>query len=359
VPNVRFTDLAIRSLPEGLYFDEATPAFGIRVGKTRRTWLVTKGARESRTKVRIGHYPALSLADARRKAMVALGSPLQSLKAPTFLEAREEFLDMHGPTLKPRSLYQLQRTLRRHFKWTKTLDKITHTDISATIESIKAPSEAAHAFKDIRTFFNWCVPRHIPHSPCAGLKPPSKYKPRERVLSDAELKKIWSAATEYPFGPIVRLLILTGQRKTEVGTLRFEQINGQDQTINLPDTKNGRAHTFPIGPMTQSLIGNLPRDGDFLFMGRVKGQPYNGWGKHKTEFEKVCGVKGWTLHDLRRTFATNLAALGTPIHVTEKLLNHVSGTMSGIVSVYQQHNYEKECRVAIGLWEQHLTRILG
>jgi hypothetical protein len=97
VPNLHFTDLAIRSLPEGLYFDEATPAFGIRVGKTRRTWLVTKGARESRTKVRIGHYPALSLAEARRKALVALGSPLQSLKAPIFLEAREQFLDLHGP----------------------------------------------------------------------------------------------------------------------------------------------------------------------------------------------------------------------------------------------------------------------
>jgi len=80
VPNIRFTDLAIRSLSEGLYFDEATPAFGIRVGKTRRTWLVIKGARASRSKVRIGHYPALSLAEARRKALVALGSPLESPK---------------------------------------------------------------------------------------------------------------------------------------------------------------------------------------------------------------------------------------------------------------------------------------
>jgi integrase len=188
------------------------------------------------------------------------------------------------------------------------------------------------------------------------LKSPSKYKPRERVLSDAELKKVWDAATEYPFGPIVRLLILTGQRKTEIGTLRFEQINGQDQTITLPDTKSGRAHTFPIGPMAQALISDLPRDGDFLFMGRVKGQPYNGWGKHKTDFEKLCDVKAWTLHDLRRTFATNLAALGTPIHVTEKLLNHVSGTMSGIVSVYQRHNYEKECRKAVNQWENELMK---
>jgi len=93
-------------------------------------------------------------------------------------------------------------------------------------------------------------------------------------------------------------------------------------------------------------------------MGRVKGQPYNGWGKDKTEFEKLCGIKGWTLHDLCRTFATNLAALGTPIHVTEKLLNHVSGTMSGIVSVYQRHNYEKECREVVTQWEHRLSGII-
>jgi integrase len=190
------------------------------------------------------------------------------------------------------------------------------------------------------------------------LKPPSKYKPRERVLSGEELKKVWDAATEYPFGSIVRLLILTGQRKTEIGTLQFEQINGQDETITLPDTKNGRAHTFPIGPMARALIKEVPRDGNFLFMGRVKGQPYNGWGKDKTELEKLCGVKGWTLHDLRRTFATNLAALGTPIYVTEKLLNHVSGTMSGIVSVYQRHNYEKECRETVNQWEKRLTGLV-
>jgi integrase len=358
VPNVGFTDLVIRSLSEGLYFDENTPGFGIRVGKSRKTWLVTKGARDSRTKVRIGHYPGLSLSEARRKALVALGSPLQSIKAPTFPQARDEFLDVHGAHLKPRSLYQLRGTLRRHFKWTKTLDKISHSDISGIIEDIKAPSEAAHAFKDIRTFFNWCVPRYLPHSPCGGLKSPSKYKPRERVLTDEELKKVWNTATEYPLGSIVRLLILTGQRKSEIGSLRFEQINGQEQTITLPETKNGRSHTFPIGPLAQALIKEVPRDGNFLFMGRVKGQPYNGWGKDKTEFEKLCGIKGWTLHDLCRTFATNLAALGTPIHVTEKLLNHVSGTMSGIVSVYQRHNYEKECREVVTQWEHRLSGII-
>jgi integrase len=191
------------------------------------------------------------------------------------------------------------------------------------------------------------------------LKAPSKYKPRERVLADAELKKVWNAATEYPFELIVRILILTTRRKSEMGTLWFEQINGQEQTITLPEIKNGGAHTFPIGPMAQALIKELPRVGDFLFMGRVKGQPYNGWGKDKTEFEERFGVKDWTLHDLRRTFATNLAALGAPIHVTEKLLNNVSGTMSGIASVYQRHNYKKECREAITQWERRLTGFLN
>jgi integrase len=359
VPKVRFTDFTIRSLREGIFFDEALPAFGLRVGKTRKTWIVARGARASRVMIGIGHYPALPLAEARKKAMVALGTPLQILKAPTFIEARDEFLDMHGQHLKSRSRRELERTLRRHFSWTKTLDKITHVDINAIIGNIDAPSEAAHAFKDIRTFFNWCVPRYLSYSPCTGLKPPSRYRPRERVLSDVELKRVWNAATDYPFGAIVRLLILTGQRKSEIGTLRFEQINGQDKTITLPETKNGRAHTFPVGSMARALIGALPRDGDFMFMGRVKGQPYNGWGKHKLDLDHRSGVNNWTLHDLRRTFATNLAALGTPIHVTEKLLNHVSGTTSGIVSAYQRHAYEKECRAAIEAWETRLAKLLA
>jgi hypothetical protein len=113
---IHFTDLSIRSLREGVYFDDRTPSFGIRVGKNRRTWLVLKG--DNRTKVRLGHYPALGLADARRKALIALGSPFEPADAPTFPEARQEFLAQDR--WKESSRYEIARNLNRYFLWTKT-----------------------------------------------------------------------------------------------------------------------------------------------------------------------------------------------------------------------------------------------
>jgi hypothetical protein len=187
VPKIRFTDLSIRSLKEGLYFDERTPSFGIRVGRNRKTRIIVK--EPNRTKVRLGHYPDLSLADARKKALVALGSPLEPTSALAFPEARQQYLSQGK--WKPKTRYETTRTLRKHFHWTKPIDKITPRDVLEIIDAIEAPSEATHAFRDLRGFFNWCVPRYIKGSPCAGLKPPANYVPRERVLTNDELRKVW------------------------------------------------------------------------------------------------------------------------------------------------------------------------
>ena len=151
MPIVTLTDLGIRALGPGLYFDAKTPSFGIRVGKNRKTWIVLKG--ENRTKVRIGHYPALSLQDARRKALVTLGSPFQPPDAAGFTSVREELLEKHGVAPRPRSLYQIKRTLNLYFNWQKPIDKITHNDVVSVLGGIKMPSERAHAMKDIKTFF--------------------------------------------------------------------------------------------------------------------------------------------------------------------------------------------------------------
>jgi hypothetical protein len=217
VPKIHFTDLTVRSLKAGIYFDDSTPSFGIRVGKTRRTWLILKGA--NRTKVRLGFYPDVSLADARRKALVALGSPHHPVAAPAFPAALDEFLAQER--WKPRTKYEISRSLHRHFAWTKPVDKITHRDILAVIDGIKAKSEAAHALKDIRTFFNWCVPRYLPHSPCNGLRVLSSYTPRSRLLTDDEIKQIWRAAEAMRgYGKEVQLLIATGQRANQIISLK-------------------------------------------------------------------------------------------------------------------------------------------
>ena len=353
---MHFTDISIRSLKAGTYFDNKTPSFGIRVGKNRKTWIVLKGP--NRTKVRLGHYPALSLADARRKAFVALGSPLLPVSAPSFQEALEQFLSQDR--WRPRAKYEISRTLRRHFHWEKTLDKITHNDVATIIENIEAKSEASHALKDIRTFFNWCIPKYLPHSPCNGLKAPARDRPRVRVLTDDELQRVWQAADSYPFGIIVRLLILTGQRKGEIAALHWEWVDENKRTITFPAsiTKNGREHCIPFGQMTYELLDGIANISVLTFPGRKTDQLYNGWGKHKAQLDDRSGVSNWTLHDLRRTFATNLAALDVPPHVTEKLLNHASGTISGVAAIYNRFQYADEMRAAIEAWETRLGSLL-
>jgi integrase len=357
MPTIRFTDIGLRALPEGLYFDERTPAFGIRIGKSRKTWIVLK--EPNRTKLRIGHYPDMSLADARKRALVAIGTPMEvRVKAPSFPEARQLYLDQGN--WRPRSRYLLTHNLARHFPWQTSIDKITHRDVADAIAAVSGRSQAAHAFKDIRSFFNWCVPRHLKASPCAGLRPPAQNAPRARVLSDVELRVVWNAAAAYgyPFGAIVRLLILTGQRRGEIAALRSEWVKNDVVVFPAEITKNAREHVLPLGEVAIATILQIERKG-LLFQARGSDLPFSGFGASKKVLDAKCKIEPWTLHDLRRTFATNLAALGTPIHVTEKILNHVSGTTGGIVGIYQRHSYMEEMRKAVQQWEKRLAEIVA
>lgn len=346
---ISLTDRAVQTLKAGTYFDTKTPAFGIRIGKHRRTWIITKG--RERSVLTLGHYPALTLAEARKRALIALGSPYDPKTVPMYPEALAAFLEL--PRWKPNTKKVLVSSLK-HFTWSRPLDKITHEDVAIAVEAITAPSARAHALQDIRTFFNWCIPRYLSSSPAAGIKKPPQPS-RSRVLTDDELRRVWISAKEigYPFGTIVQMLILTGQRKSEIGTLRWEQI--QDDRITLPDTKNGRAHTFPIGSSLRKLIDSLPHTLSspraFCFPGRDTQSPFNGYGYGLRKLLELSGTSDWTLHDLRRTFATGLASLGVPIHVTEKLLNHIKGSLSGVAGVYNRFAYWDAQVEALKLWE--------
>ena len=352
------TDLTIRTLPKGLHLDTRLASFGIRVGKNRKTWIVIRG--KNRTKVSLGHYPAISLADARKRALAALAATdTDQIASLTFPVALKEFEEKHTAHLRPRSAYQLKRNLTRHFAWTKSVDQITHHEVAEALDAIKAPSQRAHALKDIRTFFNWCIPRYLKSSPCIGIKK-SPQKSRDRVLSDDELAKIWNRAKEigHPYGTIVELLILTGQRAGEIAALRWEWIGQDTLTIPAEITKNSRATTIPTGNLARQIIADVPRLGSLLFPARGHtDKPFIGFGASKLALDK-CGVKGFTHHDIRRTFATNMAKLGVRVEVTEKLLNHVSGSLAGIVGVYQRHDFKDEMREAIEKWEAYLLTLL-
>jgi integrase len=206
--------------------------------------------------------------------------------------------------------------------------------------------------------------RLIPHSPLEGLEAPVRLKSRDRVLSDDELTALLAQSqVAGSFGAFVRLLILTGQRKGEIVSLRGEMIDTKRGTISLPMTKNGRPHTFPFGDAVLAVVATLPAEGN-LFPGRQASEDlnepsvFNGFSKAMDQFRNDCGIAHWTLHDLRRTFATGLQRLGVRLEVIEALLNHVSGTRAGIVGVYQRHSYTQEMREAIVLWEKHIDFLI-
>ena len=185
--------------------------------------------------------------------------------------------------------------------------------------------------------------------------------PRDRVLTDDELAKVWHAAegSGWPFGRIIQLCILLGQRRSETAAIQRSWIDTKQMMITFPREvmKGNRPHIIPYGKMTAARSETIPEMGDYLFPGRGNEGPFNGWSKSTDALRgKLDGVAHFTPHDLRRTFASNLQKLGIRLEVTEALLGHVSGSTGGIVGVYQRHEYGPEKGHAIQKWEKASCR---
>jgi len=275
--------------------------------------------------------------------------------------------------MKPKTQYQIKRVIDKYFAKPlkhKRLDEVTHHDITKVTDELakRVPGEAFHVFKYIRIFLRWCVPRYIKHSPMEGLKSPTKYIPRKRVLAKAEIVAVWNAAEEvgYPFGTAIQLSLLWGTRWGEMISCRRAFIDTEERTITLPETKNGTQHCLPYGNLTADILEVIPRfnSTDLLFPGRDMVSPWNGSGKAKWELKDICPVAPWQLLDLRRTFATKLAELKVPPHIVERLLNHKLGTLqsagviTAVADVYNRALYMDEMREAIAKWEDYLSALL-
>jgi integrase len=366
-PNVNFTDMTVQTLEEGLYFDARLPSFGLRVGKTKRTWLVIKGA--NRTKVRLGHYPRLKLAEARQQAHIVLGTPYapkQEKALPSFSAALEQFLEENYRHRRPRSRKEVRRVIARHFSPVfKKLSDATDTAIGEVLGKLdRTPSEKLHAFRALRTFLRWCMRpphRYLERNPLdEGYRAPGKDKKSKRILSDEELKKIWHAC-EGSFGDLIKLLILWGTRNGE--TARIEKAWVENGVLVIPGsvTKNGRAHAVPLLPMAKAILerkSNTPR---FYFPGHSEGTHFQdgSWGKLKLELNKASGVTKWQCRDIRRTVRSNLAKLGVSREIAEEILNHVTGANKNeLDEIYDQYEYLKEKRQALAKWEKRVAAII-
>jgi integrase len=365
----RLTDKSIKAAGEGIIWDDLTRGLGIRVGKTKKTFvvLVDSGRRKS-----IGHYPTLSLADARKIAKEMLAEKMLGKVRPkhvAFDDAKADFLTECALKNRASTVSDYTKILRKHYPFgRKGVGDITPRDILGQLAVLNdKPTRKRYAFAVGRVFFNWCIKQHIiDRSPLENLATPTIPSPRQRVLTTEELAAVYHTAMRLttPFHCIVALLLLTGQRRGEISHLEWAWV-GEDSILLPSDiTKNKRPHAVPFGEVTRQVFDEIPRyEGcPYTFPAARKRSEdttvFNGWGKPKAKFDTESKVSFWKLHDLRRTYSSFMASMGVDQVVVEKNLNHVSGgTQSPISQVYNRYDYWEQRVNAVLLWEDYLNNL--
>ncbi len=364
-------------------FDQGFPGLALRLSYGgRKAWTYHYRFGRKLKRLTLGTYPALSLADAReawRKARLAVAAgrdPATDRKRETgatdFTNVLNEWLRRDQGA--NRSKDAVKRLIDKDAMpaWSgRAVSTIIRRDILDVIDSVVdrgSPITARRLHAHLHRLFKWCVGRGILESnPMADMPKPGQETKRERVLTDAELKAVWLAATAigWPFGRAVQLLILTGARRQEIGGLRWSEID--DGVIKLAGdrTKNGEPHTIPLSKPAVAIIEELPKvassaertEADLVFTTNGK-TAISGWSKAKREIDNSANLQNWTLHDIRRTVATGLQKLGISLQVIEAVLGHTAGSRSGIVGVYQRHSFDKEKAGALETWGAHVMALV-
>jgi integrase len=378
---------------EAVYFDEGKPkdrvqGLGLRIrGAGSRRWVFLYRYNGALKKLGLGDGGALSLEAARKKARahrVTLDNgddpanekiEKRAASKLTFAAVADDFLVAKRPGMKPRTFEEYDRTLKETLEPLHKLPlaSVTRPVVASTLRDIAKKREkkdgggkvgggfaSNRARATLSSFFSWAVGEGLAEeNPVVGTNRAVKEAARDRVLTDAELVKIWRAA-DGSYGRIVKLLMLTGQRRDEIGSLHWSEIehikDPAKAQIALPKerTKNSRPHDVPLSELAVAELKTQPViAGRDLVFGTGEGG-FSGWSKAKAELDEECRVKAWRLHDLRRTAATRMADLGVQPHVVEAVLNHVSGHRAGVAGIYNRSVYTKEKREALALWASHL-----
>src|SRR5262245_33905878 len=351
-----------------------------------KSWCVRFRHHGQTRKLTIGGYPQIDLKTARALAGKALRRNAEghdparekilarAAKADSIDRIVEDFLERHvRRSNRPRTAQETERLLRQHVlpRWHgRLVHEITRRDVLDILDRVVdggAPIAANRVLAAARKFFNWCVARDIlAASPCAGVKPPTAERARDRVLSDDELRLVWQAADKLgrTFGPLVKLLALTGQRRDEVARMRWEEIDIENQLWTLPAerTKNNQPHQVPLSDAALAVLERMPRikESPFVFTTNGGASPASGYSKNTRRLDALlpAPMPPWRLHDLRRTCASGMARLGINLPVIEKVLNHSSGSFAGIVGVYQKHSFADEKRAALEAWGNFVAALV-
>jgi integrase len=277
------------------------------------------------------------------------------------------FIERHAK--KRRTWRQIEDMLRRLVLPTwrgRRVQEIRRRHVIELVEQIavdRGGYMANRTLSVVRRFFGWLVSRDIIEvSPATGIDRPGQEVSRERILDPDELRRLWVAASdpaEGPFGVFFKLLALTGQRRSEVSGMRWDEIDDEQRVWRLPPTrtKNGKAHTLPLVPAVWDIIQAQPRFADSDFVLTIDGkQPIVGYARAKRRLSAKAGLKaaGWRFHDLRRTTASGLQRLGVRTEVIERCLNHRSGVYRGPSGVYQRDPLIDEVRAGLQKWADYV-----
>lgn len=365
------------SLMPGLYF--------VVQPSGAKSWAVRYRSGGRSRKHTVGAYPAIDLKSARNIASKALRAVAEGrdpaiekakqrhAQADTVAALAKQFVERHCEREnRPRTAVETKRLLDLHVlpRWRhRVVREITKRDVIELLDRVMdngKPIAANRTLAAIRKMLNWAVSRDIlAASPCAGVKPPTAERSRDRALTDAELRNVWQGAGKLggPFGALVKLLILTGQRRDEVARMQWSEIDLGDRLWALPPerVKNNKSHEVPLSESAIAVLTALPRIGDRFVLTTTGEAPASGYSKGKRRLDALLppDMPAWRLHDFRRTFASGLAKLGINLPVIEKVLNHSSGSFAGIVGVYQKHSFADEKRRAIDAWAAFVADLVS
>jgi integrase len=377
------------TLPVGktdmIVFDGEVRGFGFRLragagGKVLKSWVCQYKRGGGTRRMLLGSAAVLGAEAARLQAKKVLGRVAlgedpagdrrdrRDKDRNTMRALVDEYLAAKRKDVRPKTFTEIERYLTGgYFKplHGMAIDQITRHDVARRVVTVQRESGNATARESrgaLSTFFVWCLRMGLCDSnPVNDSVKPADIKPRERVLSDAELSAIWRAAGDDEYGKIVRLLILTGCRRAEVGDMAWTEIDLDRGTWTIPAarSKNGRAHTLPVMPMMGEIVASVPRmvTRNQLFGARSHG--FTNWTLPKPVLDKRSGVtEPWTIHDIRRTVATRMNDIGIAPHIVEQILNHQSGSRRGVAGVYNRSSYEREVKAALAAWHGHLRALV-
>jgi integrase len=411
VPTKKLTDLFVERAPAPVggrmeYFDASFPGLALRVTENgRKSWSLFYRFNGRLRRFTIGRYPAIKPGQARREATNALERVRQGIdpadekrarrnkpspEAETFEAIVQDYLERHVKRNSATVTHQeAKRDLEYNVlpKWrNRPLASISRRDAIDLIDGLVERGvviQANRTLARLRALFNWAIEKdRISASPVDHIKPPTKERARDRALSDDEIRWFWQACDEigWPFGAVFKLLLLTAQRRDEVGGMKWTEINVDKRTWTLPRhrVKSDRGHEVHLSDAAIEVLRSLPRitgggnEQDLVFT--VTGTTaVSGFGNAKRRFDLIMAearrhslglserteIPEWRLHDLRRTAATGMARLNIAPHVVDKVLNHSGGTIRGVAAVYNRFEYLEERRAALEAWGRYLTGLMS